>query len=290
MKNPNYKTYILPDDVKSVKGMVSNYERTYLNFYTSKLYTGQGTIVDLGCWLGATSLALATGLEQNKCFRSDKKYIYSYDLFKWDLSYNPHVIDCKNEYVFNNGDCFIEKYKKNLNRYLKNISIHKDIIEEGWHNEKIEFLLIDAMKNLTLTKSILNNFYPFLIPNKSLIYHQDFDHYLTPWVHLLIYLHKPFCKLTHNVPYSGGCVFLIKKPIPEKLLNIDFGKLDEKTVDTAFHYCLNIADKNKYKGIASAHVYFYYYNKKIDKAKQVLIKYLWNGIEIENDLIKRIFA
>src|SRR5439155_16209513 len=46
-------------------GMTSMAEQAYCEWYASHLYTGKGKIVELGAWLGALTIALATGLWRN---------------------------------------------------------------------------------------------------------------------------------------------------------------------------------------------------------------------------------
>lgn len=41
--------------------MLTDREREYLRTFALKEYAGQGAIVDLGCWLGSSTIALATG-------------------------------------------------------------------------------------------------------------------------------------------------------------------------------------------------------------------------------------
>jgi hypothetical protein len=41
--------------------MLSNLEREYLHTFALKKYAGQGAIVDLGCWLGSSTIALQAG-------------------------------------------------------------------------------------------------------------------------------------------------------------------------------------------------------------------------------------
>jgi predicted O-methyltransferase YrrM len=55
-----YKKYICN---KTIPGMTCENELAFLRYYAENKYTGTGEIVDLGCWFGATSIALAQGLK-----------------------------------------------------------------------------------------------------------------------------------------------------------------------------------------------------------------------------------
>lgn len=285
MKKYNYNINLLPQ-IATVTGMTSLNERRFLYQYGLKDYNDCGRIVDLGCWLGATTIALANGVSENSKIDKNEKKIFAYDLFAWDNSYDIHVKDTKLKNIFKLGDNFIEEFKLNTKLFDSFIEVRTDIVKIGWHGELIEFLLVDAMKTPTVTRAILDEFYPFLIPGKSFVYHQDFDHYLTPWVHILIYLHRNYLKHFHDIPGSGGTVFLLKKKIPNEILNLDFLQVEENTVDEAFKYCLSIAAKTKHHGIAGAHVMYYILQKKFDKAFYTWTKYLWEGFNLNDDFVE----
>lgn len=285
MKIPNYYRELFPELVK-LKGMISENEREFLFHYASKVFTGKGMVVDLGCWLGATTVSLALGLKDASRLQNSGKIIYAYDLFQWNHVFNQHVVGTELEKLFIEGDDFIGEYEKNVASYRDVIEIRRDIISSGWHGENIEFLLIDAMKTPEVAKAIVTGFYPYLMPKVSFVYHQDFDHYLTPWVHVLIYLHRPYLKHIHDVPGSGGTVFECVKSIPKEILTKDFMKLKEVDADDAFKYCRRIAHKSKYTGIAAAHVMYYVLQGKFDKAFYVWSGYLWEGYKLNSNFIE----
>lgn len=266
--------------------MTSENERVFLKFYSEKYYSGEGKIVDLGCWLGATSFAIANGLNNNRSCENFEKVIYAFDLFEWNDSLEKHVRGTSLEGKLIAGDCYRHIFEENLRSYSSVIETCGDIRKNLWHFGKIEFLLIDAMKTPVLAKEIVSKFYPFLIAKKSVIYHQDFDHYLTPWVHILIYLHKSYCKHIHDIPGRGGTVFRVIKPFPDSLINLDPMSLDDKTVDFAFKYCLSIASESKHNGIAAAHAMYYIYKKKPEEAFITWTGYLWKGYELSQDFIE----
>ena len=47
---------------RSIDSMTTQNELAFLRAYGKDLFTGLGKIIDLGCWFGATSAALAEGL------------------------------------------------------------------------------------------------------------------------------------------------------------------------------------------------------------------------------------
>ncbi len=64
-------------------GMTSLTEQEYLGKYGEELYQGHGEIVDLGCWLGSTTIPLVDGLLKNPRFSETSRKVFAYDLFIW---------------------------------------------------------------------------------------------------------------------------------------------------------------------------------------------------------------
>lgn len=282
MKKINYNIELQPE-LLAIPGMTSGNERKFLYQYAEKSFEGNGKIVDLGCWLGATSLSLASGLRKNKKAGINGKQIFAYDLFYWDESLEKHVAGTKHEKQLKPGDSFVDLFRDYLKLYADLVEPVTDLVKTGWNGDKIEFLLVDAMKKPGTAKVVLDKFYRSLIPGKSLIYHQDFDHYLTPWVHIIIYLCNPYCRHIHDVPGRGGSVFLLKESLPESLYNMDFMSVSDDIADKAFKYCLGIASKTKLHGIAAAHVTWFVVKGDLDKAFNIWTSYLWKGFELNSD-------
>jgi hypothetical protein len=68
--------------------MTTDAELCFLENYARYSYTGQGRIIDLGCWLGATSLCLARGLADNAQHRQPHP-IEAIDRFIWESWMDP---------------------------------------------------------------------------------------------------------------------------------------------------------------------------------------------------------
>ena len=73
-----WKRLSLPDSVTRVKSLLGPEEQQYLTWLTSEKYQGWGAIVELGAWLGSSSVCLAEGLR--RC-GSDAK-IHTFDRFE----------------------------------------------------------------------------------------------------------------------------------------------------------------------------------------------------------------
>jgi hypothetical protein len=157
-------------------GMTSSTEQEYLERYGENSYTGVGEVVDLGCWLGSTTIPLTRGLLKSPAFAESGRLVYAYDLFVWFDWMNSSVAgtDLYGRYV--EGDSFVDEFQKRTTAFADSIEICAgDLKSIGWQGDGIEFLLVDAMKNFELAGSIVRDFYPHLIAGKSLVFHQDLE-------------------------------------------------------------------------------------------------------------------
>jgi hypothetical protein len=272
--------YLAPAEII---GMTSQQELAFLHYYASKKYTGAGEIVDLGCWLGATTFALAKGLELNRKVNQDKR-IHAFDLFYWQSSLDQHIIGTPYENQFLPNDDYKWLFLKNTKKYEQKIVTVGEIIHEKWDGKPIEFLFIDAMKNIPISQVILQNFYPYLLAGKSLVVYQDFDHYYTPWIHLLIYRYRNYFSFVCDIKPCGSIVFKLLKPIPQELIHTNLSDFYGNEADEAISYTLQFASKSKYANIAAAHIMFYYYKNNMDTAKKLYYDYINKGFNPNSDL------
>jgi hypothetical protein len=77
----------------SIAGMLSPQELQYLYEYTKNEYSDLGEIVDLGCWLGSSTIAMATGLVENTKPQVKNRQIHAYDSSIWDRC---HIVNFRN--------------------------------------------------------------------------------------------------------------------------------------------------------------------------------------------------
>ena len=80
LRRRTYRAYQRPE---RAVGMTSDFELCFLETYAREGFSGKGQIVDLGCWLGATTISLARGLENNPLVPR-QRWIDAIDLFVWD--------------------------------------------------------------------------------------------------------------------------------------------------------------------------------------------------------------
>lgn len=269
-------------------GMTTKSEQEYIAAYGEKLYTGEGEIVDLGCWLGSTTISLASGLKKNPAFTGSKRKIFAYDTFTWYESMNEPVAGTDLVGKFAAGDSFLETYKQRTSEHASHIEIRAgDLTTIGWRGGDIEFLLVDAMKSWELANSIVRDFYPHLIPGKSLVLQQDFAHYFTVWIHLIHWKLRDYFAFEADVPYSSSVVFRNTKTIPVDLLNkkYSFSDFSDQDVKDAIKYSLSFTCADKRTNILAAGVMAHIHNQRYANAQNALKEIAADGAKFEGDLL-----
>src|ERR1700681_3459849 len=83
LKKRSWRDRPLPEACDAVQTMLIPDELRLLDFLTETYYWQRGAVVDAGCFLGGSTLALADGLRKNLARRRvrESKLIHSYDLF-----------------------------------------------------------------------------------------------------------------------------------------------------------------------------------------------------------------
>jgi hypothetical protein len=241
----------------SIVGMLSQQERQYLYEYTKNEYSGVGSIVDLGCWLGSSTIPMAMGLAKNTNPQTKNTQIQAYDLFIWDDWMDDCVSDPNLKGKFKPGDSFLKEYQQQTLPWEKHICSHPgDITQLGWPGGKIEFLFIDAMKSWELANSIIYNFFPSLVAGHSTIVQQDFSHYYTYWIHLIMYRFREYFEVVYDVPHSASLAFKYIKQIPDREFKKTYSleSFDTDEINAAFSYSASLVAPEKLSVILLAKI------------------------------------
>ena len=256
-------------------GMTSSQEQIFLQDYAENQYSGQGEIIDLGCWLGSATISIVKGLEKNRKVALRSKRIHAYDLFIWYPYMEASVKGTSVQGKYQPGDNFLDEFMHRIRPWNSLIEVYPgDVMKIGWKPQKpIEYLFVDAMKSWELTKNIFMNFYPYLIPGKSLVHYNDFAHYYESWIHVLIYHLRPYFK--HHCNLWQAAVFEYINPLPkesEKILNPSFSIFSDEDIHQAFEYSMEIVKEELRANIAAAKVMAFIHLGDYKKAQQELIK------------------
>jgi ubiquinone/menaquinone biosynthesis C-methylase UbiE len=213
----NVPTMLVPDELR------------LLNHLTGSWYTGAGAIVDAGSFLGGSTVALADGLRRNThAARRPGKPIHSYDRFE--------VEDWTRGIYFTNetpaGTSFRDTFDRNIAPFADLVEVHAgDITTHPWHGEPIEILFIDVAKHWTICDWVTWQFFPHLIPGRSIVVQQDYlYHHWVAWLHVTMELYSDYFAYVCDTG-TNSVAFLNTKKIPESVLrrhSVESLSTDEK--------------------------------------------------------------
>lgn len=268
--------------------MTSGTEQAYIANYGEDLYQGFGEVVDLGSWLGSTTIPLTNGLLKNPNFSKSGLKVFAYDLYIWFDWMIPSVAGTDLAGRYAEGDNFVDEFKGRIAPIADSVEVREgDLKAIGWHGEPIEFLRVDAMKGWDLAASIVRDFYPFLIEGRSLVFHQDFAHHFTPWIHLVQSRLRDHFEFVVEVPRSQSVVFRCIKAISHETVDLEWGfdLFSDEDVDAAFEYSMKLVSSEKLTNVAAAKVMWYLHQDRLSDASRVLVDLTRSGIPLENELL-----
>jgi hypothetical protein len=254
-----------------IPGMVSPDEIAFFSESAARYAGKQGVIVDLGCWMGSTSIALAQGLLNGSAMTDNREEkVLGIDRFVWEEWMGCAPIPYG---LYHSGDSFLPEARRVARDHGGGVVelIQADLTLYEWKAGPIKILLIDAMKSEKLAGQIARNFYPSLMQG-SLLIHQDFKHFYTTWIHLLQYQLREYFRLYRSVTGSGTAAFEVLAPIPREAIDraTDFAKIPDDEIEASFRHSLDLVGPSDGANVAAAHVMHYVHLGRKDRAAETL--------------------
>jgi hypothetical protein len=218
----------LPADAVGIQTMLSKTERKLLYGLACDYAAADAAIVDAGCFLGGSTAALLAGLRD----RSEPwagPPLESYDMFRVeDYTIRKFFGDDSSVRV---GDSFRERFDANVARFDVPQAVHEgDITEIGWSGGPIDVLFLDVLKSPEINDAVLHDFFPSLVPGRSVIVHQDYGWGWMPWIPITVELMRDSLVLVDWMEW-GSHVFFLQDDVPAELVERGVGGLD---LDTRF--------------------------------------------------------
>jgi hypothetical protein len=200
-------------------GMLGLEERKLLYQLARNSYTGEGAVVDLGAFCGASTCCLAAGLRDNP--RAVGHHVDSYDCFIANEPYLVDFIRMQFGEAIELGQSFAAIFRRATAEFADLIEVHAgDLLEQSWPSgAPIEILFIDVAKTLALSGKVLTEFFPRLVPRKSIVIHQDFYHPTAFYLPVVMdFLWDHFSLIEAGRDWS--VVFRLEEAIPQEKLRI----------------------------------------------------------------------
>lgn len=272
-RHASYKWETLDPRARAAPGMTTHHERRYLQWYARTAYTGKGAILDLGSWLGSSLVPLLVGKGENPNV-ADSPPIYAYDSFIYrDWMSQFEVKGKPLGEQLESGDSLLPIFNEIISEFPQDSVVVRagDFNQELWSDGPIEMLFVDVMKTWELANHIVKNYFPSLVPGESFVAHQDYRHYYTPWIHVIMYRLRESFKPVISVRESGTTVFQVIKPIPE-LPELNYSDFNDEELEAAFAHSRTVT--TEHSRVTAAHVQWFTKQGDYGRAREIANKVL----------------
>ncbi len=220
----------VPASCARVPTMLVPDELRLLNHLAEDYYSGSGVIVDGGAFLGGSTVALADGLRRNPRRRrlGAEKPIHSFDRFEveeYARVFFPDGVAA--------GTSFRDRFEGNIAPFADLVDVHAgDVRTHPWTGGPIEILFIDIAKSPQICDWVTWEFFPHLIPGRSLVVQQDYlYHHGVAWLHVTMELYADYFEYVCDTGVNS-VVFLNTTAIPASVLRrqtVESLTISEKT-------------------------------------------------------------
>jgi hypothetical protein len=215
IRRPWRDVTVSPDAI-GIPTMLSKAERRLLYGLARDYANEEGAIVDAGCFLGGSTAALLAGI-RDRAEPWGGPPVESYDLFRVE-QYTVQKFFASEPEV-HTGESFRRRFDEHVARFDVSHVVHEgDITEIGWSARPIDILFLDVLKSWEINDAVLRDFFPSLVPGRSLIVHQDYGWGDTPWIPITVELMRNSLVLLDWMEW-GSHVFFVERELPSDVLD-----------------------------------------------------------------------
>lgn len=153
----------VPSDLPEIPAMTTRAERACY-YRLAREASGQGAIVELGCWLGASTAYIAAGIRD----AGVKARAQVYDRFKWHPQHEAKGATSKDLY---------RDFQANLGPLLDFVDVHRgEIADLKWSGAPVSLIVFDAPKRIREISATLIKFAGAVRPGTIMAW-QDFAYF-----------------------------------------------------------------------------------------------------------------
>lgn len=207
-----------PANLSYPRGMLGAEERQCLYYLTSTHYSGSGRIIDAGAFLGASSFALAAGLAVSPYSKAEHARVVSYDCFR---AVDDYVISfvSKQFRTISSGESFLDIFEYQTALWRDYITaVPGDFLSTRWDGTPIEILFVDIAKSPTLNGHVISQFFPHLVPGRTVLIHQDYLHCWHPYIQVTMEFLDEYFLLVDPLVSFQSRVWLSRSEVPQEKL------------------------------------------------------------------------
>jgi hypothetical protein len=166
---------------RSVPGMLYRDSMKYYKWLGSCI-SGVGEVVELGCWMGSSTCALAEGLAINQRFRHRR--IHAFDSFIWENWMDPYREQFNLPLAVRTGDSYLEMFLKFCAPYSELLEPHPGYVVSGpageahipaaWAGNQVELFLYDMGSIYEQITSVWNTFSKYFIAGRTFVVFNEY--------------------------------------------------------------------------------------------------------------------
>jgi hypothetical protein len=225
--------FIYPSEIPT---MLQPEETQYLYWLGASVWMGKGMVLEIGPWLGGSTICLAAGMHASG--RPSERRLHAVDNFLW-----RDFMVARAALPIQPGDSFEPYFLKNLQTYADLVVSHAATLPDetiaGDHeatakrfadeagvpelntvpaDEPVEILFIDGAKSWRGMAHLLRIVRERVLPEKTLLVCQDYKYWGTYWVPMMMSRLRGFVEPVHNVLGATTVAFRLTRDIPLSLL------------------------------------------------------------------------
>jgi hypothetical protein len=185
-------------------------EERLLYHWLGRRAQGEGATVDLGAYAGGSAARLLSGL----ALSGRPFHVHSYDRFRSSRAFWAKFMPDEPLPEADDAD-LLPVVRRHLAPWQDQVTLHVgDIGDKRWTGGPIEILSVDAAKGAAMADHVAAEFFPALVPGRSIVVQQDYLMAVQPWLCAqMVRLRDCFLPLAH-VP-RVGLVFLAVAQVTE---------------------------------------------------------------------------
>lgn len=219
-----------PDQVLAYPSMMTVNEKALLYNLGSAYFSGAGAIIDAGLFLGASTNAFATGIENNprvypSILNRRTPPLQSYDIAIWNSGFDkylshPEVSAALDGETYSEGESFFPALQRLLKPHEGLIEFHiGDIVKKAHVDGEVEIAFYDCLKTYDRDLAVFNAFAPHYIPDRTIVVQQDYFYEDALDSKLRQELLSPYFEYMGSV--ASSAVFRLLEPIPSGYFRTD---------------------------------------------------------------------
>lgn len=185
-------------------------------------FTGEGVVVDAGCFAGSSTRALCEGISELSACSGRGRFVIAIDRFIVGDGYiAEHFVGAGVD--LRAGESFLSVFMDTVSEFLPIVDVRPgELVQVGRIEAPIEVLAIDVAKSPSLNAYMLFHWFPRLIPGRSLVIQQDFYAPSQPWLAVTMgLLSEHFRQYQEKVGETS--MFVLEKAIPSSALQAVIG-------------------------------------------------------------------